>query len=409
MNKQPSADLIEEFLNSQKEINYNQIIQNYFSISNCIMFSEEKLVRKVVDFMKAQISDWAVKKSKIYENCLLFIEKNDLEDKSKWYVDECIPHAISAQTSGSTTGNPFEYLRYTPFFDKIEWENHYDVVLDEFNVVEDPHILYFLPHSYEVDGDKFIFCPGVKSHLNFVNHGSKRNPVVHHVNFEMHRQKPDEFFEFLFTYLNEHHIDVFYAPPPQVNSLCSYIRKFGLKEKLGYLLSTTGERLLTDDANFLLEGRYFDHICDHMRCWDGGATFFTCKHKNYHLMDNLAWCEEGPNHELICTDYFNLASPFVRYWNGDYCRIAKEYQRCECGRLYRDFEFLQNRPFALKGSNMREIQEKIKNLGIEGIKQVRCSIHDLSVVSRRNLTELEKTSIRSVSDKFEFKFLCEPF
>ena len=146
-----------------------------------------------------------------------------------------------------------------------------------------------------------------------------------------------------------------------------------------------------------------------MRCWDGGATFFTCKHKNYHLMDNLAWCEEGPNHELICTDYFNLASPFVRYWNGDYCKIAKEYQRCECGRLYRDFEFLESRPFALKGTNMREIQEKIKALAMGGIKQVRCSAHDLSVISTRNLTDEEKNRIQSVSEKFKFKFLCEPF
>ena len=146
-----------------------------------------------------------------------------------------------------------------------------------------------------------------------------------------------------------------------------------------------------------------------MRCWDGGATFFTCKHRNYHLMDNLAWCEEGPNHELICTDYFNLASPFVRYWSGDYCRIAKEYQRCECGRLYRDFEFLESRPFSLKGTNMREIQDKIKALGIKGIKQVRCSVHNLNVVSTRDLTDLEKNMIRSVSDKFQFEFACEPF
>ncbi|NDD53022.1 hypothetical protein EBZ39_03940 [bacterium] len=387
----------------------SDVIISYLELSNDLMFQDEELLKKCTDTLNGAISKWAKEKSATYSEIRDIFAKRDLEDKSRWYVKEMIPHSHITHTSGSTTGQPFEYLWYMPVFNKIEWENHYDMVLDEFDIGDAPHILYFLPHSYEVEGEKFIFCPGVKSHLNFVNHGSTRNPVIHHVNFEMHRQRPEEFFEFLFEYLKSHQIDVFYASPPQINSLCSHIRRFGLKDRVGYLLSTTGERLLPEDAIFLLDGGYFDHICDHMRCWDGGATFFTCKHKNYHLMDNLAWCEEGPNHELICTDYFNLASPFVRYWNGDYCKIAKEYQRCECGRLYRDFEFLESRPFALKGTNMREIQEKIKALAMGGIKQVRCSAHDLSVISTRNLTDEEKNRIQSVSEKFKFKFLCEPF
>lgn len=371
-----------------------------------ILFKQEHELKRHINFLLKNIKKWTRINCPIYKNKDI-VCKEDLQDRGKWYVK--INNSRHAHTNGTSSGIPFEYMRWDAIFHKIEWDNHYDMVLDEFDVSDRPHILYFLPHSYEKEDGKFIACSGRKSELNFVNHGSKRNPIIHHVNFELYRQRQEEFYEFLLDYVKERQIDVFYTSPPQVNSLCSYIRKFGRTDRLGYLLSVTGDRFLPEDASFLLDGGYFDHICDHMRCWDGGATFFTCKYRNYHLMDNLAWCEEGPNHELICTDYFNLASPFVRYWNGDYCRIAKEYQRCECGRLYRDFEFLESRPFSLKGTNMKEIQEKIRSLGIKGIKQVRCSIQDLSVVSTRNLTDEEKERIQSVSDKFQFKFFCELF
>jgi hypothetical protein len=425
MNSYLMNNKYEEFLECQNKSIF-EIISKYFDTSNEVMFgrqfskyvghvcdqeaikADSDFIEKIIKLLLDNIQNWAKEKSPIYLWPKEIITKNDLEDKQNWYVGEISDFMVTG-TSGSTTGHPFEYLRYNPVFDKIEWENHYDMVLDEFEVPDRPNILFFLPHSYDTDGDKFIACSGGRSPSNFVNHGSKRDPIVHHVNFELYKQRQEDFYAHLLDYVKEHQIDVFYTSPPQVNSLCSYIRKFGKTDRVGYLLSVTGERLLPEDAAFLLDGGYFDHICDHMRCWDGGATFFTCKHRNYHLMDNLAWCEEGPNHELICTDYFNLASPFVRYWNGDYCRIAKEYQRCECGRLYRDFEFLESRPFSLKGTNMREIQEKIRALGIPGIKQVRCSVHDLSVVSTRELADGEKDMIRSVSDKFQFRFICEPF
>lgn len=399
------------FINKWKDADApgKDLILEYMNICKNLMFQDEDVVLNVIDILKKNINKWALNKSEVYRNKSDFLKKSDLTQKNKWYVSDISGEGYSAKTSGSTTGMPFEYLRWETVFHEIEWDNHYNIVLDEFNVSSSPHILYFFSSFYKTKDKEIIHCPGGSSELTMNNHGSTRAPTVHYVNFEMYKSDAEKFFAYLFDYLENNQIEVFFASSPEINSMCNYLRKFGVRKKLSYLLSTTSERLLPEDAVFLLEGGYFDHICDHMRCWDGGATFFTCKHRNYHLMDNLAWCEEGPNQELICTDYFNLASPFVRYWNGDYCRIAREYHRCECGRLYRDFEFLESRPFSLKGTNMREIQEKIKSLAIGGIKQVRCSVHDLSVVSTRNLTDDEKNRIKSVSDKFQFKFICEPF
>jgi len=401
------SELLRPWRRSDEHVK-NMLVE-YLGICRELMYQEEDVVCEVKEILMKNIKAWSAEKSKIYEKKPSMVSKWDLVDKKSWYVPDVSGESYSTKTSGSTTGSPFEYLRWETAFHEIEWNNHYNMVLDEFNISSNPHILYFFSSHYKTHGNDPIHCPGGSSELAMNNHGSMRSPVVHYVNFDSYRRNPGDFFIYLFDYLKKNSIDVFFASSPEVNSLSSHLRKLGLKQRISFLLSTTSERLLPEDAAFLLDGGYFDHICDHMRCWDGGATFFTCKYRNYHLMDNLAWCEEGPNRELICTDYFNLASPFVRYWNGDYCRIAKEYQRCECGRLYRDFEFLESRPFSLKGTNMREIQEKIRALGISGIKQVRCSVHDLSVVSTRDLTDGEKDMIRSVSDKFQFRFVCELF
>jgi hypothetical protein len=188
--------------------------------------------------------------------------------------------------------------------------------------------------------------------------------------------------------------------------LCNYIKKYKVKHKIANLLSNTNERFLPNDAYFLINNNYFDHVCDHMRCWDGGASFFTCKEKNYHLMDNLSWCEEVDT-KLVSTDYFALSSPFIRYWNGDYCKIDNVYQRCDCGRLYRDFEFLENRPFSLKGMCLKDIKDSIKEMNIQGITQARCSVNSIDIISNKELLEEEKSMIRNITDRFTFNFLVE--
>jgi len=398
-------DIIFSYLEIAGEILFGTQVPEITTEDHYLNNYDSNLLIKTFSCLRKRIENWYDEKCSIEQKEIL--EKKHLEDKEKWYVKDVWNESRHVQTSGSTTGNPFEYMRWDPVFHKIEWDLHYDFILDEFEVISNPHILYFMPHSYKKDNKKFIFSDGKKSEFNFVNHGSKRDPIIHYVNFELYQKNQEDFFIFLFNYLIENKIDVFYTSSPQVNSLCSYIRMLNFKGKVAYLLSSTGERMLHQDAHFLFENNNFDHICDHMRCWDGGGSFFTCKYRNYHLMDNLAWCEQGPNNEFICTDYFNLASPFVRYWNGDYCKIDNNYKRCECGRLYREFEFLENRPFSLKGVYFKEIKEKITELGIEGIKQVRCSPETLDVISSKPLNEEEMQSISMLTDKFQFRFKVE--
>jgi hypothetical protein len=374
-----------------------------------LMSKDEATVRKVTRALRDNVEGWTRSHCPRYPLDKPYVSKEDLEEKGGWYAEEVIHESMEVGTTGSTTGNKFKYMRWHPTFHKIEWDYHYNLVLDEFDVCDEPNILYFFSDHYRTDGSEPIVCFGGKSDLAMNNHGSSRSPVVHYANFSMYQRDNEGFWSYLFDYVKRHRIDVFFTSSPQISSMCNYIRKFGVKHRIGYLLSSTGDRILPADAYFLfIENEYFTHICDHMRCWDGGATFYTCRERNYHLMDNLSWVDEVEG-RMVCTDYFNLASPFVRYWNGDYCRVGKEYKRCECGRLYRDFEFLESRPFSLKGVCMKELKEGIKALDISGIREVRCSTSYLDVVSTRELPPEDRARISALTDRFKFRFLTEEF
>ena len=387
------------------EQNLNQdSICSYLDVAKNLMYQDEDVVRLVVEKLKNSIFNFSSSRCSL--NFKKILEKKDLENKSNWYINEISDLAVQTSTSGSTTGVPFEYLRFVPVFEKIEWDYHYNLVLDEFGIEQSPSILYMMPHNYRRENNKYVVSYGSSSELNIVNHGNKRTPIIHYVDFEAYKNDRENFFEYLFSYLRENKIDVFYTSAPEINSLCSYAKKHKISDKLGFLLSSTNEKLLANDAKFILENNLFDHICDHMKCWDGGAAFFTCKHKTYHLMDEVCWVESIDG-KLVSTDYFNLCSPFVRYWNGDYCSIGAEYKRCDCGRLYREFEFIENRPFSLKGVCLKNIKDNMKKLDIKGIKQVRCAPEYLDVITDRELSIEEKQAICLLSEKFKFRFSVE--
>jgi hypothetical protein len=372
-----------------------------------LMLSDEETVRRCTEALRHNIEGWTRSRCPRYPLDKPFACKADLEDKVGWYVPSLAGKSTEVSTTGSTTGMPFKYMRWQSMFHKIEWDYHHNLVLDEFGVCERPNVLYFFSENYKTDGDSPIACFGGRSDLAINNHGSSRDPIAHYVNFRVYQSDGEAFFRFLFDYVQRHRIDVLFTSPPQISSMCNFIRKFGVKHKIGGLLSSTGDRMIPSDAHFLfVENQYFEHICDHMRCWDGGASFYTCRHGNYHLMDNLCWVEEVGG-KMICTDYFNLASPFVRYWNGDYCQVGKVYKRCECGRLYRDFKFMESRPFSLKGVSMNHIKQGLKGLEIPGIREVRCSMKFLDVVSEIPLSEGDMARISALSDRFEFRFLVE--
>ncbi|NBT59626.1 hypothetical protein EBT16_12660, partial [bacterium] len=290
---------------------------------------------------------------------------------------------------------------WEPFLYFIEGENHYDLIMDEFGIPERPKILYMFNSNQYKSSDIVTIKDDSPNFME--HHGTSRKAEVHYVNFKEMKENQSDFFRELVSYISSNPMDVIFAPGPSINSLCHYVSKN--PKRICSLVSNTNERLLPEDASFLLGG-VSDHVCDHMRCWDGGATFFTCKHRNYHLMDNLSWCEEIEE-RLVSTDYFSIPSPFLRYWNGDRCKIGNSYERCECGRLYRDFEFLENRPFSLKGLHLNDLRRTIEKIHSKSIKQVRCGLNTIDIISSEEISEFDKGEISKTTDRFKFRFIVE--
>lgn len=378
------------------------ILWDYRPFCRGLMYEDEEIVREVTSLLRRNIELWARLFSPIYKDREGVLSKDDLWDPSPWHVEATLDESRPMATSGSTTGRPFPYLRWEPFLYFIEAENHYDLIMDEFGVREVPDVMYFFDTS-RYDRGKVATVSSDSD--NFMeHHGQRRRARVHYVNFARFQEDRDGYVRDLISYLGDNRMDVIFAPGPSVNALCSRMRRMSAPPRICGLLSNSNERLLPEDATFLLSG-VADEVCDHMRCWDGGATFFTCKNRNYHLMDNLSWCDSVDG-KLVSTDYFNLPSPFVRYWNGDFCQIADTYSRCECGRLYRDFEFLENRPFALKGRSITEVRDALRSLGIMGVKHVRCSADHLEIVTRAPIQEGYGRILESRFG-FRFKFAVE--
>jgi phenylacetate-coenzyme A ligase PaaK-like adenylate-forming protein len=395
---------VDLFLNKWENSNLpsKELVFEYILIAKDLMFAKVDLIKRTTSLMSQNIKKWALKNSPVYRQDKEYFSKVDLEDKSIWYVDEIKKESQPMATSGSTSGNQFGYLRWDRFLRQIEGENHYDLILEEFEI-KNPKVANMFTTS--LTKENFVY--EIKSENFMQHHGFHFNAKVYVVyKTKTYYENQDKYFNEVIQYFEENPVDVILTCGPMVNSLVHHIKRRGNCKKITNLLSNTCEYMFKEDANYLKENKIISHWCDHMRCWDGGASFFTCKHGIYHLMDNLSFCEEIDG-KLISTDYFSFTSPFVKYWNGDLCRIKNEYERCMCGRAFRPFLFLENRPFSIKGKCISEFQEKIKKSGIIGIKQMKCSNSHIEVVCKWELNKKEKETIISIMNGFKIDFTIE--
>ena len=65
-------------------------------------------------------------------------------------------------TSGSLTGIKFYYRRWEDSLHFIECKNHYDLVLDEFNIKKEFDILFFLDIGLKHKSNNYI----IKQNIN---------------------------------------------------------------------------------------------------------------------------------------------------------------------------------------------------------------------------------------------------
>jgi hypothetical protein len=82
--------------------------------------------------------------------------------------------------------------------------------------------------------------------------------------------------------------------------------------------------------------KYFDSIGlqyrDFMRCWDSGATFFTCPFGYKHWVD-VAFDFRWQDGNLLSTDLWNVHQPHIDYKTNDQVHWNRVGEKCECGLI----------------------------------------------------------------------------
>jgi hypothetical protein len=402
---------VQHFLN-EKFSSYEECIDFYLKyICDNIMTTSPDLILQVKQKMLDGIQNYAQQHCDVYkQNARETIFTRDLLNNKNSWICENIPkeRIINQHTSGSTTGEPFNYYNDSKYFDTIQRISEFDLILKEYNLYNKPlKILNLFKHPNNPKPTNFFLETNNYSSSKFHTYGATET-TTYFVNWDNYMEHPNEWHDKLLDMLQGLEFDIVLGSGPVFNILCNYIKKKHFKKHFAYLLSHTTEFPRIGDFQFLKDNGNITHYCDHMRCYDGGANFFTCKYNTYHLNDNLSWVIQGPSNKLISTDYINIIAPFINYWNGDLCEIKDEYQLCECGKYYRPFKMLENRPFALKGpTKLTDIKKQIANLSCKNkINQVQFDNLNVNLYINQKLEIDELTILQEILKDYTVK-ICE--
>lgn len=397
------------FIENDYSLNDLQL-ENYLNIHinkvNQFQYDTPQNIIDICQYLNLELKQFAIRNSIVYKNHCGIISKEQLLNKEKWYTKKY--QADNATTGGSTTGSPFQYLRWATHFPKIERDLHYKLILQEFGLDNKINVLYLMLDQID-DKTTTKFVRNYTTDNILISHGKHKEAHIHDViKNKLYYNNYYEFYERLFNYAHNNSIDVILCPGQIVKAMAWNARRLKWIKPLCKLLSNTGEKVDLNDLNYLKNNGLIDNWCDHMRCWDGGITFFTCAYHTYHLLDGLSWVTSD-NNKLISTDYYSLPSPFVNYWNGDYGTVEKNYQKCDCGRYYRHFDISRVRSTQLSGVASYDIKNKITESEIEitNIKRVEATHNFIRIFTIKPYSSNDRMKVRKLLPKFEINFITE--
>jgi hypothetical protein len=395
------GDPVRDFLES--DLGHEETLEMYKRFCTYLMYQDPKVIRLVTSKLNSSAEDYARRSVayKDHDGEKVYDRKN-LADG--WFIED-LPEerVVNHHTSGSTTGEPFRFRCDKKHWSFIQRNCEFDLIREEYGLLgKELRMLNLLKYPHNPKVEEFFLRLEDHQPGNMFNSFGSKKFVTHFVNWDGYMDDPDGWHGKLLDLLSSNFFDVVLSSGPVINILVRHIKKHGFTNRFAHLLSHTSEFPRTDDFLFLQSNGNIKCYCDHMRCWDGGASFFTCRFGTYHLNDNFAWVVEGSDNKMISTDYFNMAAPFINYWNGDLCEIGKEYQRCGCGRWYRPFKMLQNRPFALKGpTRLTKIKEQISRLDFKGkIGQVQFDGLSVNVHINERLDEESINKIKEILSEY---------
>jgi phenylacetate-CoA ligase len=140
------------------------------------------------------------------------------------------------------------------------------------------------------------------------------------------------------------------AYPSAAYAFANYLQETGAHVPSPHAILTDAEMLFPQQRR-IIESQFGCEIFDGYGCRDGAASAGECdKHKGYHISSEQVVIEfikdgrpadPGESAELVLTDLYNYAMPFIRYVVGDVGALSAE--KCSCGRNLPLLQSLQGR------------------------------------------------------------------
>lgn len=304
-------------------------------------------------------------------------------------------------TTSGTTADRFQYRIHTDTYHRLEIFEHYIEILREFSIVP-TRVLYFVSDSCNFSDE---FVSRVVTDNVVMTHGLREAVEVFCVKKNLtYVEDHFGYYDQVLALIEDEGFELILADGHSISEMVGWIKKKGYDKKICRLLSSTSTKTNLDDLNYLKENGFIANWCDHMRCWDGGVTFFSCRENTYHLIEHFAY-PMAIDGKLVSQDFFSFPNPFWNYWNGDYFSLDTEYKRCACGRIYRDFNLDRGRNTIfdnLSDETAAQILSRTK-----GIKRMVRMANVIKVHTNRALPRCERAEIRRSLPMIHFRFIRE--
>lgn len=396
-----------DFLNYNFE-DYELMLDFYFkNLADNLLYQSPDIINKITKKMKEGIFQYA---QSTYRNKKIGGEFYDKTSKP----GEGIPvngdsdRILNFFTSGSSTGEPYPYFHDAKYFSKLQDQSEFGLIKKEYGIKQNNiSVLMLIDWPGNPAIKEFSETRKNFQQENKYNSFSATEFETTFLNYSSY-EEIDLWYSRLLELLSNQCFDVVLISASYLNFLVKYIKKHTFKHKFTKLICQTSEFVIEKDFEFLKQNGNVEHTSNHMKSWDGGANFFTCKYGTYHLNDAYSLSEDWEG-KLVTTDYFNLAYPFLEYWNGDMCKIENTYKKCDCGRHFRPFKFIQTRDFGVKGKSTEEKKfiEEAKKLDFfkKKTEYIQYSVNVIFISLSEELSAEEQKQIKEINKKINFRFL----
>lgn len=334
---------------------YIDFLRRYAPLAHTLNYYEPQFIKQLSEYCRSEIA-------KLHPHNYDYIDKKHLYG----LVYDTNLKSFSNLSSG-TSGARFRYNIWQDTYYTIESNNHYKLVADEY-YIKSPKVLFLHRDRIMTERSNDDLIEVYRTHNPIISHGFGREAEVHHYYAtQLYISNYMEYYKRMIYYSIDNSIDIILASGGIIASIAYVAHILNISDKICKLLSNTNSAVDYSKLNFLKANGMIENWCDHMRCWDGGATFMTCQHGTKHLLDGLSWCYSIDG-KLVSDDYFSVAYPFYKYWNGDFAEVSQDYELCKCGRYYRHFTFNKPRGRAIQYCDKAKLNSV--STSISGISRI---------------------------------------